>query len=489
MFNSSTFYSLFNWLLLLGYWLLIAGVTVRILMKRRAVASTMAWLLIIYILPLVGIIAYFSLGELHLGRQRAERAKLIWPVAVAWLNQFEQAKKIFAHRHSKVASALFDLCACRQGFHGVRGNRLQLIADSQGVLQQLIQDINAAQHNVEMVFYIWQPGGLVEDVAQAFMAAAQRGVHCRLMLDSAGSVRFFHSYWPKRMRAAGIEVVEALKVSLLRVFLRRMDLRQHRKVILIDGHIAYTGSMNMVDARFFKRKAGVGQWVDLMARMEGPVTSVIGIVYASDWEIETGKRILPHSLNHTLVARERESEHNVQIIASGPGFTEDAIHHALLTAIYSARQQLVMTTPYFIPSEDLLNAINLAALRGVEVTIIIPRRNDSLLVGWASRAFFAEMLDSGVKIYLFNGGLLHSKSVLVDGQLSLIGTVNLDIRSLWLNFEITLVVDDAEFARDLFQVQSSYIRHSTRLDAKKWAKRAIWQRVIERLFYFFSPLL
>jgi cardiolipin synthase len=291
------------------------------------------------------------------------------------------------------------------------------------------------------------------------------------------------------MRNAGIDVVEALKVNVFRVFLRRMDLRQHRKVVLVDNYIAYTGSMNMVDPRFFKQDAGVGQWIDMMARMEGPVATTMGIVYACDWEIETGKRILPPPPDANIMPFEEESGHTIQVIASGPGFPEEMIHQALLTAVYAAREQLIMTTPYFVPSDDLLHAICTAAQRGVDVSIIVPHQNDSIMVRWASRAFFTELLEAGVKIYQFKGGLLHSKSVLVDGQLSLVGTVNLDMRSLWLNFEITLVIDDDGFGADLAQVQGDYIAQSVLLDGKLWNKRPLWHRVTERLFYFFSPLL
>ncbi len=485
----TTFYTLLSWVLIFGYWLLIAGVTLRILMKRRAVPSAMAWLLVIYILPLVGIMAYLSFGELHLGKRRAERARTMWPSTARWLKNLKTSHHIFAIDNSDVARPLFQLCERRQGIAGVKGNQLQLLTSSEDTMLALIRDIQLARHNIEMVFYIWQPGGMADQVAEALMAAARRGVHCRLMLDSAGSVAFFRSPWAAMMRNAGVDVTEALKVSLLRVFLRRMDLRQHRKVVLIDNHIAYTGSMNMVDPRFFKQDAGVGQWIDLMARMEGPVATTLGIIYSCDWEIETGKRILPPPPDSNIMPFEAESGHTIQAVASGPGYPEDMIHQSLLTAVYSAQQQLVMTTPYFVPSDDLLHAICTAAWRGVEVIIIVPRHNDSLLVGWASRAFFAELLEAGVKIYQFEGGLLHTKSVLVDGQLSLVGTVNLDMRSLWLNFEITLVIDDDGFGSDLACVQDDYIARSRLLDAEKWKHRAWWQRIVERLFYFFSPLL
>ncbi|MDF7680790.1 cardiolipin synthase [Enterobacteriaceae bacterium ESL0689] len=484
-----TFYMLINGMVILGYWLLIAAVTLRILMKRRSVTSAMAWLLVIYIIPLLGIIAYLSFGELHLGKRRAERARAMWPSTAKWLSELKSCKHIFARDNSPVAKSLFRLCEHRQGIPGLKGNQLQLLTASDDVMQALIEDIQSARHNIEIVFYIWQPGGMADDVANALIAAAQRGIHCRLMLDSAGSVTFFRSPWVSKMRHAGVEVVEALKVNLWRVFLRRMDLRQHRKMIMIDNYIAYTGSMNMVDPRFFKQNAGVGQWVDLMARMEGPVTTAMGIIYSCDWEIETGQHILPPLPDSSIMPFAQANGHTIHTIASGPGYPEDLIHQALLTAVYAASHRLIMTTPYFVPSDDLLHAICTAAERGVDVSIILPRKNDSLLVDWASRSFFTELLAAGVKIYQFEGGLLHTKSVLVDDELSMIGTVNLDMRSLWLNFEITLVIDDSGFGSALKDIQGNYISRSHRLDAHIWGKRPFWQRLVERLFYFFSPFL
>ncbi|ECY3295770.1 cardiolipin synthase ClsA, partial [Salmonella enterica subsp. enterica serovar Kentucky] len=163
----TTFYTVVSWLVILGYWVLIAGVTLRILMKRRAVPSAMAWLLIIYILPLVGIIAYLSVGELHLGKRRAERARAMWPSTAKWLNDLKACKHIFAQENSSVASSLFKLCERRQGIAGVKGNQLQLLTDSDDVMQALIRDIQLARHNIEMVFYIWQPGGMADQVAES----------------------------------------------------------------------------------------------------------------------------------------------------------------------------------------------------------------------------------------------------------------------------------------------------------------------------------
>ena len=247
--------------------------------------------------------------------------------------------------------------------------------------------------------------------------------------------------------------------------------------------------MNMVDPRYFKQDAGVGQWIDVLVRMEGPVSTTLGIVYAFDWEMETGQRMLPPPPDTNIMPFERDDGHTTQVIASGPGFPDELIQQSLMTAIFSARKQLIFTTPYFVPSDDLMHAICTAAMRGVDVSIIMPRQNDSFLVRWASRSFYTELLESGVKIYQFEDGLLHTKSVLVDGELSLVGSVNLDMRSLWLNFEITVVIDDKVFGSDLTIVQYDYIARSTRLELEEWEQRPFWNRIVERLCYFFSPLL
>lgn len=413
----------------------------------------------------------------------------MWPSVVAWLEELKKCKHIFAKHYSDVAEPIFQLTAKRQGINGVKGNKIQLLTTCEDSLNAITRDINNARDNIEMVFYIWQSGGLVEEVTEALIQAAKRGVKCRIMVDSAGSRSFFRTNGPARMRAAGIEFVESLQVNLFRFFLRRMDLRQHRKIVLIDNYISYTGSMNMVDPRYFKQDAGVGQWIDIMVRMEGPVSTTLGIIYAFDWEMETGERHLPPPPDNNIMPFEQANGHTTQVIASGPGFPEELIQQSLITAIYSARKELVMTTPYFVPSDDLAHAISTAAMRGVDVSIIVPRSNDSFLVRWASRAFFTEILEAGVKVFQFEDGLLHTKSVMVDGQLSMVGSVNLDMRSLWLNFEITVVIDDECFASDLSIVQYDYIARSTQLTLDEWEKRPFMNRVLERLCYFFSPLL
>ena len=481
-------HALISSLIVLLYWLIIVATTLRVVFKRRPTTYVIAWMLVIYILPIVGIILYFALGEAHLGQQRVKRAQKMRPTISKFINRLNEFSNIFTSNVSSVSKPIFQLCKHQTGLDGINGNHIELLSNTNDIFDRLIEDINQATSNIEMVFYIWNKGGRADDVENALIQASKRGVVCRLMVDSAGSRHFIRTDASKRMREAGIIIIEVLKVNLFRFMFRRLDLRQHRKVVIIDNYISYTGSMNIVDPRYFKQNKHVGEWVDIMVRMNGPITTLMGAIYASDWELETGKRLsLPQITD--FAEPPEEKKHIMQLIASGPGYMENMIHQVLLTAIYSAQEQIIFTTPYLVPSDDILHAVCTAAQRGVEVIIIIPKKNDSLMVKWASRAFFSELLDGGVKLYQFNDNLLHSKSVLIDKQLSLVGTVNLDMRSLWLNFEITAVIDDAEFAQSLFTLLQTYLANSDEVSTKEWKNRPVWQHVVERLFYFFAPLL
>ncbi len=251
------------------YWILVAGVTLRVVLKRRAVSVSLAWLMVIYIIPVVGVICYFMFGELNLGRKRAERARVMFKPFEEWFFELNNCNAHVPDNMGTHISKIDNLCNKRMGIPALCGNELQLQTTPQEILLSVINDIENAKHSIRMVFYIWYPGGLADSVAAALIQASKRGVNVKVLLDSAGSPTFFRSHWATMMRDGGIELVEGLEVSPWRIFLRRLDLRQHRKIIVIDDEVAYTGSMNMVDPAYFKQNSGVGQWIDIMVRIEG----------------------------------------------------------------------------------------------------------------------------------------------------------------------------------------------------------------------------
>ncbi|MGR3808145.1 cardiolipin synthase [Pasteurella testudinis] len=469
-------------------WIFGIGITARLAFKKQAVSVTLAWLLIIYMIPIFGIIAYLILGEIKLGRRRGESFRKLEPLYTEWFGSFDRCSNLTLSNDKLRFKPLFALSRHRVGIPCVLNNELHILNTPQTIIQAMIHDIDQAQKTIQMTFYIWFDGGLVNDVMNALIRAAKRGVKIQILLDSVGSNAFLGSKNYRYMRDNGIRIEEALHANLLRMFFRRVDLRQHRKIVVIDDNIAYTGSMNMVDPRYFKQDANVGEWIDIMVRIEGPVSLILQGVHSWDWQMETEEDValLPQC---PVLQNTPDDSHGVQILPSGPGFPQDLMTQSLLLAISSARHSITITSPYFVPSATIAESLATAAIRGVEVKLILPEKNDSFLVEWASRTFFDELLEAGVKIYRFEDGLLHTKSILIDSRLALVGTVNMDARSFMLNFEVTMIVDDMCFGQEVETLQKSYLAQSTLMDLEQWYERPIYQRFFERLFFLFSPLL
>ncbi len=476
-----------NFAFFVAYLALILGVSIRVIYKRRPIGVSLAWLFTIYVLPGVGLVIYLMFGEFYLGRKRAMRAQSLEPALLELQKDYLAALPEQGLHLSDQARPVCQFVDNRLGFPPLANNALDIIDQPLEILIEFREQIAKAKHSVVMEFYIWEPGGLADEVADALIQASHRGVQCTLLLDSIGSHNFFKSDWPARMVAAGVDLVEALPARIYRMWLQRQDLRLHRKIVVIDAEVAYTGSMNLVDPRYFNRDKNVGEWVDIMVRAKGDVVNQLMMVVQWDLALEVGRSAFHRLQLHPASTQYDSCE--VQVVPSGPGLREDAVHQMLLSAIYSAKTELVLTTPYFVPDDALIIALKTAAIRGVRVRLIVPAKNDSIMVSYACRSYFDQLLDAGVEIYLYNGGLLHTKSLVVDRVVSYVGTVNLDMRSFWLNFEVTLLVDDSGFAKKLAFIQEGYIADSQRLDVQRWRSRPRIQKFVENSFYLVSPLL
>jgi cardiolipin synthase len=477
-----------HWIITLGLWLYVAaliGLSLRILMRRRTVGVTLAWLLLIYALPLLGISLYAFFGERYLGRLRAGRARTQFRFYNQWLEDVSVRQDISAPINSPLRPVM-ELTRGSLGMPALEGNHWRTLDTADAVFDSLLSDIEEACEWIFMEFYILEDRGRVTEVLNALEAAQSRGVNVYLLLDSVGSNQFLHSKRCRSIKAAGIEVLDVLHANILRMFMQRMDLRQHRKLISIDNRVAYNGSMNLADPRWFKKDSGFGPWVDLQVRLEGPIAAIIQGSLIFDWEMETGVR-LEQALSWPQQTQAGGSL--MQFLPTGPAFEEDILLQVLVTAIHNARQEVFISTPYFVPEEALLLALKSAARRGLKVTVLIPRRIDSRMAQYAGRSFFDDLLRSGVEIRRFTGGMLHTKSVIIDDHLVLVGSVNLDMRSLWLNFEATLVVDDPDFHADMRLVVDRYLANSHRLELSEWRRRRLHKRVLENLAQLASPLL
>jgi cardiolipin synthase len=461
----------------------------RVLMQRRPVGETLAWILVIFVFPVAGPVVYLLLGELRLGQHRARRFENLYTPIRDWLRQLEERFDEDLLRLSNKSEQLAHLGKQTFGLPALPGNDIELLDDWQLVFRRLEADIDAAQSTCHLEFYIWHLGGEVDRVIAALMRARQRGVVCRVLVDAMGSRRFLVSDTAQKLRDVGVEIQGALAGGILRLPFVRFDIRLHRKIVVIDGRIGYTGSLNLVDPRYFKKDAGFGQWVDAMVRFEGPAVEPLAITFLADWYIETNTALSELQQTGDALPQPKVGEANAQVLPSGPAYIRGAIEQVLIMAVYSAREELVLTTPYFVPNETLLMALASAAQRGVKVILVVPAKVDSKLVRHASQASKGELLNAGVKIANFHDGLLHTKSVTVDGEISLFGSVNLDPRSLRLNFEISLAVYNREFTGQLRKLQQSYIDRSQLMDLESWRRRSLGKRIAENVARLWSPLL
>ena len=474
-------------LILLIHFLMVTYFIGVIISVRRPVGVAFAWIFIVMTFPVMGICLYVLIGERPVGRSLTRKIKRMNHEYAQITRQLCQEFSGDREKLPIEARALSNLAKSNNGTPVVDGNKVELYTKSLDILQLFINEINQAQKTLNMEFYIWALGGDADRVGEAVIAASKRGVACRVLLDSLGSKDWFKSSWPARFRSAGIEVTEALPIQVGRFQFRRADLRLHRKIFIVDGSVVWTGSMNLVDPRTFKQDSGVGEWVDAMVRVEGPVAAQFELTFSFDWSVDNPK--VTHFNDRPPPPSPREGGVIAQEFASGPVYRDDILYQVMLSAIIDAREELTITTPYFGPDDGLLHALMASARRGVNVTLIVPKLNDSTLVAWSSKSFYQDLMTSGVKIAEFKGGLLHTKSLLIDKRIAIFGSVNFDQRSLRLNFEISLIVYDNDFCAKLEKLIQSYLAQSDYVDPKVWAKRPAWRRYLENAAHLTSPLL
>jgi cardiolipin synthase len=345
--------------LVIGFATQIA-LAVRVVMRRIGVGESLAWIFLVLVLPLAGPILYLLFGELRLGSKRARKiAELRRPVVRLLEELIEQSGDV-EQLLDRQAAPLARLARNTLGMPVLPGNKLELIADWQQVFDRLIADIDAAQHHCHLEFYIVEQGGRAGEVLAALERAAARGVACRLLADSVGSRPFARSKRMRELRAAGVDVVFALPGGFIRMWFVRFDLRMHRKIVVIDGQVGYTGSLNLVDPRYFKQDSGVGEWVDAMARVTGPAVDMLAMIFLADWYVESDETIEQLRERAITPPATHHGQSLVQVLPSGPSQIEGAVDEVLVSAIYAAQREVILTTPYFVPNEALMTALESA---------------------------------------------------------------------------------------------------------------------------------
>lgn len=459
--------------------LLRVGVSLLIIMRPQGTPPVrLAWLLTVLLVPIGGGVSYLLLGGVRMGSRRVRRHREVWD----WLKAQEAEDPPISAIPPGAPARLVEALG---GEEPAAGNKLELFSDSGAAAESLVADIEGAERCCDLLFYIVVDDSVGTAVGRAMIDAAKRGVRCRLLVDAFGSKRFLKSRLKKDMEAAGVRVLPALPVRILGLAVSRLDHRNHRKIAVIDGRIAWTGSMNLAHEQFVL-KPKYAPWVDVMVRVRGPVVFDLHTLFIEDWCVESGE-----PPEHLRQARPAPIDGGaiVQVLGTSPHRNPLALREVSLFGVPSAAEHMTLTTPYFVPDEVTVTTLITSARAGVPTTLVVPKRNDSPLVAAASRSFYDRLLEAGVHIREFRPGLLHAKTITIGDRRSIISTANLDRRSYELNFEVTLFIADEAFTTELRRIQADYIEQSDPVLLESWRKRHAVRRFAENLVGTMAPLL
>ena len=475
-------------------WAVVAVYAVNVLLCVRIVwtkgtrpNAALAWIAALFAFPVLGLCLYLVIGENRIGAIRRRRHARILRAAeglgAAWKDP-----RVLAGNMSTVDTQMAHLGENSGAPAVLNGNVVELAGDPEVQTRWMTEDIDAATQSADALFYIFECDETGRRVSDSLVRAARRGVRARLLVDGIGSRAFLRSPMCRELREAGVQVAEAMPATILRVLFARVDIRNHRKLLVVDGCRAQTGSRNVANPDF-KSGGRLGKsepYVDSWVRIRGPAVRDLHILFLEDWGLEAGLRDRIEVPGHPPL---EPGGIPVQVIPSGPNFENAVVLDLIQAAIQLARREIVLSTPYFIPDSATIAGLEVAARRGVRVTLVVPRANDSLLAALASRANYGRLLEAGVELWEHRRGFLHSKTVSVDDELAIVTTANLDRRSYEINFETSVVVYDNAFAATMRRLQQSYIADSDRIDPNAWARRGRRARFMENLANLLSPLL
>jgi cardiolipin synthase A/B len=437
--------------------------------QRRSASAARTWLLFIFLLPWPGLAIYALVGRI---RVPAFRRKLQEQAS-------EQIKKAQAQIGSQIVAQpdlpaqlrIIPEQARRLGmFEPFAGNAFEFLRDYAESIDRLIEDINTAKRHVHLLTYIYRTDRIGRKVADALKLAAKRGVFCRVLLDAVGSRVALKHFGPE-LQEAGVEVRSILPVGLFRRKGERFDLRNHRKISVIDGTIGYLGSQNIADPTSVKNFPNE----ELVVRLTGPVVSQLQATFLGDHYLETEEVLDRAELFPDL---KPAGDSAAQLLPSGPGYGQENGRELIISMLYEARRRVVITTPYFIPDEPFLNAICAAGQReSVEVHLVVSKHANQLISQLAQRSYYDDLLEAGVQIHLYRPHFLHAKLLTIDDHVALTGSTNMDIRSFALNAEINLLIYDRQVVEQLKVIQEDYFRNSDLLTREEWSKRSVLEKM------------
>ncbi len=472
------------------YFLLAIAIIVRLLFYGVRPTKTLAWLLAIFTIPVGGMLFYFMLGrnrkiDKFYKLKKTKEISAYLAMVDDYYNTVGKDSNQTIPKSIKNHIKLVKLIAKSAKFLPSEGNELTPLKDGPSTFEAIFKAMEKATHFIHIQYYIFEEGDLAQRFLSILQQKVKEGVEIRFMYDGLGSRALTKKYL-NQLKQAGVEISPFLPMRFGRL-LSSVNYRNHRKIVIVDGLIAFTGGINVSD-KYIKGDGVLGMWHDMHLQLKGSIVNSLQAVFATDWSFASGKEDLlkEHYFSNHLVASGKSI---VQAVASGPDSNFSSIHQLYLSIINSAKKYVYITNPYIIPGEALMKALQIAALSGVDVRLLLSAKSDSFLVKWTVQSYFEDFLEAGVKIYQYPHGFLHSKVIVSDDELTTIGTANLDIRSFEQNYEVNVLVYEKEFAQELKKYFLKDCEISTQINYQEYRKRPKIQRLKEGMAKVFSPVL
>jgi cardiolipin synthase len=464
------------------YILLGIFIIIRLLLNGMRPTKTLAWLLTIFTIPVGGIFLYLMFGR---NRRKNKLFQLkhtpkITSYITKTLHQYSPITREEYHEHHKIIS----LITKNSYFAPSTGNDVKLLKNGEATFRAIFEALESAEHFIHLEYYIFEEGELTSGLFDLFQKKVKNGVKIRVLYDGIGSMSLSKKYI-KKLQDIGVEIHKFLPIKFGK-FLSSINYRNHRKIIVIDGKIAFTGGINVSD-KYVKGDPDLGVWHDMHLQLKGPAVHSIQAIFAMDWYmISANDEILSTSYFHHCQKTEGST---VQIVHSGPDSDFSATQQMYFSIINEAKEYIYITNPYIIPGESILDALKVASMSGIDVRILLSEKSDNVIVKWCIRSYFEDLLQAGVKIHLFSQGFIHSKTIVADNTISSVGTTNLDVRSFEQNYEINAVIYDDNFAIALRDDFLTDIKNSKLLDFDTFKQRPWSEKLKEGFAKIFSPVL
>jgi len=481
---------MFNWIQFWGWFYLAfilsaIPVAFMIILEKRSPFKTAAWILILVLVPIAGVFFYLIFGQEYRKRKM---------FSTRGLKGLKNVRRLRSEQLQEVNNSTIVSQELKENSHIIRlllnnssgllttGNKLKLLKNGEQTYEAIFNAIEKARHHIHLEFYIVEDDNIGKKLIALLKEKAAHGVEVRIIVDDVGSWDLSSKFFDQ-LRKAGIEIYSFMEVRFPRLT-SKVNYRNHRKIVVVDGKTGFIGGLNIAD-KYLEGLPKIGPWHDTHLQIKGDAATSLQIIFSVDWYFIThqnlyGLRYFPPFSNADGIP--------VQISASGPDYDWATIFQAYFAAITSARKKVYLTTPYLMPPSSMLTALKTAALSQVDVRIIIPEKSDSSFSTWCSFSFVEELLEAGVKIYLFENGFIHSKYMLVDDNFATIGTSNFDYRSFETNFEANAFIYQKEFSVELEEHFNNDLIHCREINLKEWQKRSFFNKVREALAHIISPM-